>query len=364
MNTTEKPVQYSSPKKVVITVLIALVLGLLANIVITFFVGFESFAGALLKIRPEHVIVPFLLYILIYVIDSFRLKLVLSQFHVKVKFSDAFVNSLLGYFFAYLTPMATGGQPFQIYHLKRIGVCSKISTNVIATRFVEYLGSAILLTLIFIPSVIPVIGSTGADTGFIFIGFAVSVAASIGIFLLFIRPDWIGRLLLALEKSFIGRLITRLSKKTNWGEAAHSWSRDLKKSIAFLWREKFVIVLIDLFLCIAVLGIQVFSLTWILTNLLTIHINFLQIFVIILLLNLVVYYIPSPGAAGGLEGVFTMVFSYYTGVPELSFVAVVVWRFATYYMQIFFGLVVFFLIRRRGILTPHRREPLPDPDTK
>jgi uncharacterized membrane protein YbhN (UPF0104 family) len=68
----------------------------------------------------------------------------------------------------------------------------------------------------------------------------------------------------------------------------------------------------------------------------------------VLLLNLVVYYIPSPGASGGLEGVYTMVFTLYTGQPQLSFIAVTVWRFATYYLQIFFGLIVFLFMRRRG----------------
>ena len=94
-----------------------------------------------------------------------------------------------------------------------------------------------------------------------------------------------------------------------------------------------------------------FSLAWVLINILGVPLNFFQIFITVLLLNLVVHYIPTPGAAGGLEGIYTMVFSLYTGVPRLSFIAVLVWRIGTYYLQIVLGLGCFFLMRRRGVFS-------------
>jgi uncharacterized protein (TIRG00374 family) len=345
---TKKPAAYSSMKKIVRMIVIVIIIGLLVNVLLTFIFGFQSIGSALQKVSWEHILVPFGIYALIYLIDALRLKLVLRQFKEKIGLGGAYANSLMGYFFSYLTPMATGGQPFQIYHLKKTGIDAKTSTNVIMSRWVEYLFSAIIITLIFIPTILPLLASFNAQTTFLIIGFSVTVAASILVAILFIRPDWIGNLLKLLEKSFIGRFITKISKKKNWGEAAHAWSRDLRGNIAFLWKEKFYIIILDVILGILILGLQVFSLTWILITLMGVQLNFLSVFATVLLLNLVVYYIPSPGASGGLEGVYTMVFTLYTGQPQLSFIAVTVWRFATYYLQIFFGLIVFLFMRRRG----------------
>ncbi|MBN2351188.1 MAG: flippase-like domain-containing protein [Spirochaetales bacterium] len=338
----------SSLKKIGRMIVIVVIIGLLVNIALAFGFGFRNTSEALRRVSWEHVLVPFAIYILIYVVDSLRLAIVLRQFGRRVRFVDAFVNSLMGYFLSYLTPMATGGQPFQIYHLKRIGIDAKTSTNVIVSRWIEYLVSAVVLTLAFFPLVLPLLTVANAQTTFLIIGFSASVAASVVVVILFIRPDWIGRILKSLEHSPPGRLVTRLIKRENWGRAAHAWSRDLRANIAFLWKEKFYIVALDLVLGVLVLGLQVFSLTWILVMLLGAKLAFIQVFVTVLLLNLVVYYIPTPGASGGLEGVYTMVFSLYTGEPQLSFVSVTVWRFATYYLQIFFGLVVFLVMRRRG----------------
>ncbi len=332
-------------------VIIAVVIGLMVNIIISFLVDIGSLGEAFRRVRWEHIIVPFAVYPVIYLIDSLRLKLVLRQFGYRIGLGTGFINSLMGYFFSNLTPMATGGQPFQIYHLQKNGIDAKTSTNIVMSRFIEYAGSAIILTLIFIPSILPLLHQMDVQTTFLIIGFSVSFAACIIFIVLFFRPDWIGGFLVRIEHSFLGRFITRLSKKTGWAKAALAWSRDLKRNITFLWKEKFHIVLVDVLLCVLILGLQVFSLTWILVMFVGATVNYVQVFVTVLLLNLVVYYIPSPGASGGLEGVYTMVFSLITGQPQFAFIAVFLWRVATYYLQIFFGLGVFLVMRQQGMFS-------------
>ena len=351
LKSARKPISFSSIKKIMRMIVIVIVIGFLVNILISLFVDFDSLGETMGRIRIEHILVPCAVYLLIYLVDSLRLKLVLRQFSYRIGIFTAMANSLLGYFFSYLTPMATGGQPFQIYHLKKNGIDAKTSTNIMMSRFIEYIGSAVILTLIFIPSILPLLYQMNVDATLLVVGFVFSFIATIITVLLFIRPDWIGGFLVRIEHSFLGKFITRISKKTDWATSALAWSRGLKRNIAFLWKKRLPIVLIDIALCILILGLQVFSFTWVLVMFAGAEVNFLQIFVTVLLLNLVVYYIPSPGASGGLEGVFTLVFSAYTAQPQSAFVAVVVWRLATYYLQIFLGLGVFLLLRKRGMAT-------------
>ena len=341
-----------SPQKIILAVILVLLLSMLVNAIIAFLLDFDLLQSAFKQIRPVHIIIPFLIYTAIYLIDALRLKLVLHQFGYKIKLLDAGINGLLGYFFAYLTPMATGGQPFQIYHLKNLGVDGKTSTNIIASRFVEYLGSSLLISLLFIGPIIPFLKASGADTSFILVGFITSTLFSIILIILFIRPDWIGNILARIENSPFGSLVTRLTKQEAWGQRARQWALDLKESIYFLWKERLGIVCLDVLLCILILGLQVFSLVWLLLMFGCVNLNFFQVFVVILLLNLVIYYIPTPGASGGIESIYTLVLGYLTSNLQLSFLAIVIWRFATYYLQIAFGMIVFFILRRRGLFRP------------
>ncbi|RPJ07230.1 MAG: UPF0104 family protein, partial [Spirochaetaceae bacterium] len=157
----------SNTGKIIRAVIIVIFIGIAANIIFTFFLDFNSLLTELSRVSWNHIVVPFLLYLGIYCIDSLRLKIVLHQFSLKIKFTDAFTNSVFGYLFAYLTPMATGGQPFQIYHLKSTGIDSKISANIIMSRFIIYLGSALILTLAFIPRIIVIIGELGPQSAFL-----------------------------------------------------------------------------------------------------------------------------------------------------------------------------------------------------
>jgi glycosyltransferase 2 family protein len=345
-----KSSSFSSTKKIVRMILIVIIIGLLANIFISFLVGFNTLGRELSRLRWEHVVVPFAIFIAIYFIDSLRLKMVLRQFNYRIGIGAAFVNSLMGYFFSNLTPMATGGQPFQIYHLKKCGIDAKTSTNIIMTRFIEYMGSAIILVLLFIPLLLPLLNRMNAQTTFLIIGFSVSLAASVIIAFLFIRPDWVGAFLVRIEHSFLGRFISRVSKKKDWAKTAHAWSHDLKRNIAFLWKEKFHIILVDVILCVIILGLQMFSLAWVLVTFVGVQLDFLKVFATLLLLNLVVYYIPTPGASGGIEGAYTAAFALFFDWPSQPvFVAVAVWRIATYYLHIFFGMGVFMVMRKQGL---------------
>lgn len=336
--------------KIIRAIIIVTVIGFMVSIGIAFFVDFEKIIQSLLSVSWDHLAVPFFIYIGIYIIDSIRLKLVLWQFQCKIRFKEAFTNSMLGYFFAYLTPMATGGQPFQIYHLKSLGYDAKISTNIIMSRFIVYLGSALLLTLAFIPRIIELTSSFGAKSAFLFGGLTVTAVSTILIVIMFIRPDAIGHFLAKIENSFLGRFISRVSKRHNWGEAAKKWSIELRENILFLWKEKFYIIIIDVILCNIILAGQVYALVYVFMAITGVQLFFFDVFITVMLLNLVVYYIPSPGASGGIEGVYSMVFTQFSGKADLSVISIIIWRFATYYMQIFLGF--FFFLRLRNKITP------------
>lgn len=328
-------------KKTLSMIGLVFIIGLVINIIFSLFVKNNILLTAIQKVSWYHLLIPFLCYGGLYLVDTIRLMLVLSQFKYKVSFKDMFVNSVLGYFFSYLTPMATGGQPFQIYHLKTCGVDSKTATNISLSRLVEFAFTSLAIVLIGVKWLIDIAQTASIGAPIIYLGFSISLALGIGMLLLLIKPDTVGKIALKLEKKKIGALVKKITKKQDWSALVHNWSQEFKENIRFLWSEKLPVMILDILLGLGNLILQVLSLYALFIFFLGINVNFFQILLTFLLLNLVVYYIPTPGASGTIEGVYSMVFLGLTGKPDLTFVSIIVWRFSTYYMHIFFGLFFF-----------------------
>jgi uncharacterized membrane protein YbhN (UPF0104 family) len=72
-------------------------------------------------------------------------------------------------------------------------------------------------------------------------------------------------------------------------------------------------------------------------------ISYWKIFGGMALLNMVVFYIPTPGASGSTEGAYHIFLSSLTGNSKVALTAVFGWRFSSYYMQIIFGGLLLFI---------------------
>jgi uncharacterized protein (TIRG00374 family) len=331
----------SSIKKTLSMILLVIVIGVGINILISFFLDAESRLDALRRVKPWHFTVPFLCYILICLIDSVRLILVLSQYHIRISFLQAFYNSVLGYFFSNLTPMATGGQPFQIYHLTQNNCDSHTAVNVMLSHFVEYMAMAIAISIFSIKRVLPIVQSSGLATKILYLGLGISVFFALFFTGLLARPQMVIHLAEFLEHRVLGKKIGNFFKRHNWVEFVKRWVGQLTENIRFLWAERPYIMAVDTLLGFLNLLIQSYSLYYVIDSICKTHVSYIEITTISVILNLIVYYIPTPGASGSIEGIYAMVFAAATGMPALTAVAVMVWRISSYYLHLVFELIVF-----------------------
>jgi len=336
------------------SLLAALIIGLGVNIGFALFMDFTDIRNSLGKVDFWVLFVPFACYFLIYLIDSARIGLVLRQFGVRIGFREAFYNSVATNLFSNLTPFASGGQPYQIYHLVSLGIDTRKATNIVLSRYVEFMFTALVIFLLGIPTALRLAGTMSVGKEPFFVGFAVTLIVSIFFILALVRPDLIGRLLLRVRHGFLGGALGKISGNRDWAEEFHRWSMMLKEETAFLWTEKLPVMMADVTLGLINLVLQAASLTYVLIRLTPLSGSAADILVAFVIINLVVYYVPTPGASGSVEGAYIWVFSGMTGVPGMTAVAVLVWRVATYYFHILFGLVVFIL--RTSLRTTVRRK--------
>jgi len=288
------------------------------------------------RIKIYDIIIAYLIYSLSYFVDSLRFKVVIKPFNTKVKFINLFYNNVIGYLLSAITPFAAGGQPFQIYHLHKSGLSSEASTNIIASRFLEMMFLNLGITIFSYKIVVNSVKGSVFSSKMINLGLIVSVVVSVFFLILFIKTQWIAKFIKFIESK---NKISKLGKKLE------GWTNQFNDSIKFLWSEKVIYMIADIFLGLVTLMIQSYSLYYMLSSYVVcdpVPFFFWKVFGGMTLLNMVVYYIPTPGASGSVEASYHILFTSFTGDSKGVLLAIFGWRFATYYLQIIFDAVFVF----------------------
>ena len=336
----------SSTRRILRFVLIAVIIGVGVNILLSLLADRGQYFASIRKVRVVYFVVPLLLFIASHVVDALRLMMVLSQFKIRVNFLQAFYNSAVGIFFLNVTPMSSGGQPFQIYHLNAIGVPLETSTNVIASRFVEQAITSTIIALLSLTQISWIASSLGVGSRLIYIAMAVTLVMTVGVIVLLLRPHLLGRFAVVLEKTFAGRLIARLSGRHNWARSLHRWSHRLRADVRLLWSKKTPVMLADTLMGVVNIVLHAYSLQYVLEGVAGKTLSVGIVIITYVILWQIVFYVPTPGASGGVEGAFIMVYAGLTGALGPTVVAIFVWRFATYYLLILFDGLTYALLGR------------------
>jgi uncharacterized protein (TIRG00374 family) len=122
------------------------------------------------------------------------------------------------------------------------------------------------------------------------------------------------------------------------------WLENLKVSIHSLWIQKAKIVALDFILGGVVTFLHSLALYVALVGVTGIKFSVFEVFILFIIMNFVVYYVPTPGSTGGVEAFYGIVLSGF--IPKkFTSPVVLVWRFSTYYLQIAFEILVLFFIR-------------------
>jgi hypothetical protein len=332
-----------SRKKVIKMIFLAVLVGLLFNAAFTLFIDRDRVFETFSRVHWLDFIVPFACLFGIYIVDALRYKICFSQYKTRIGFLDGVYNNMIGYFFNNITPMAAGGQPFQIYHLTKIGADAKAATNIVVSRYLEFVFTSLILLMLSITRVFAIGRSTGIGAFVVYVGMGTTLGMTLIVLFMLIRPQTLGHFAIWIEKRWLGKLVGRLMKNPQWAEKVYNWSMGLRETVRFLWKEKLHVMLVDIALNAVSMSLMIFSLYYVVASLS--HgfgfISFYDMALIYLLVNFVVYYMPTPGAAGSVEGMYMLVLGGFFGNAGLALSSTIVWRVATYYLHVFLGAAVY-----------------------
>ncbi len=283
---------------------------------------------SLLNVDMSIYAVSFAIFTSSYILEALRMKIVLAGGGYHIKFKDSVLNNILGYTFSYLTPFAMGGQPFQVYHLRKLGVDSGYATGVMAVRILENSLGATVIAIVVLNTDMAWIVKRGQ---IVFLGILLSFSVSFALISSMIRPKTV----LPIVK-----LGAKLFRREKWVRDFVEWIERFKTGVEIMWKKKIKLMILDIFMWFVALSLQLYSLHYVIIRLIHQHINFWKIFGIINAVNALAYFVPTPGSSGGIETTYQIVLTGLTGKPDEMLLAVTIWRIVAYYSQIVIGLIL------------------------
>lgn len=251
--------------------------------------------------------------------------------------THCFLYSFVGFFFSAITPSATGGQPAQLYFMKKDKLSISVSTLILMVVTITYKA-----VLVFIGLVVMILRPRGIMEflapvmGWCYLGVALNVFCVAFMLILVFHPTLAENILTGLL-SLIGRLF-HLKKQEEWRKRIHV-SMDSYRGVAdYLRKNKMVIT--NVFLITFVQRSMWFFITYL------VYLSFsmkgidpLTITTLQGMISVSVDMLPLPGGMGISENLFLQIFKPICG-KEYVLPVMIVSRGISYYTQLLISAVM------------------------
>lgn len=254
---------------------------------------------------------------------------------------------IMTFFFNAVTPFATGGQPFQIYTLKKSGLDISEGTNVIMQESILHQCSMLVLSIIAL--ILNGFFHFCEMDSFLILLFILGFLANTFVLVLLFILAYAKKVDHFMVRGAI-RLLAKLKIIKNKDKTAQKWQESIEK---FHTGSKMLLQNKIRFL--KLIGINMMGLIALYIVPLTILFSLgnytafsgLTAIVLTIFISLISSFVPLPGGTGGQEYLFVLLFGTYITNPLLNSV-MLLWRFITYYVPMIIGGVLFNLRKKEG----------------
>lgn len=282
-----------------------------------------------------------LLYFIAILLETLKISLMIRSKTKKMNLKIALKTTILGKYYDNITPLGSGGQPFQIYQLKKSGLTGGQAGSIpIVSFFLSRLGFTILCLLAFI--IAPAKNIDNTIRIMAYIGCAITFFVPFLIILLSLFPHFMAKVCnsfvsLLSKMHFIKNKEEAKSKITSTLE---SYSDSIKE-----YRNNKITLVVCFFLSIA-FHITICSIPYFIVKAsigygeLPVHdVSYIQCLSLGLYAYASVTYIPTPGTAGAAEFSFSKIFEQFLRGGFLVY-GMLYWRVITFYLVIIVGLII------------------------
>lgn len=332
LNTGKKKRNQALQRVLVVVLSIAVLVGF-----VLFDKDVQRLDNVLAAMSPWWLIGALLCVLLYFLGDTTMYLIACRDMGARQPFFEGLITTMIGFFYSALTPLASGGQPFQVIQMRARGINVGTATSVLMVKFMAWhIAMSIVGALGFIFCGQMLLNESSTMFVMFIVGYLLHALCAAAGFLLMLRPALVQRAGNAVV-GFLGRLLFR-RKPERTGRIQKAWDgfvSDYKQAVAFAVRHRMgmlCIVLTALAEVLAYLGT-----TWFVYRGLGLDgVGFWTMTLMQAALSISVAFVPLPGASIATEGGFYAVFTRFFG--EARLVGMLIWRALTYYLAILLGL--------------------------
>lgn len=296
---------------------------------------FYNITKQIMNINVWLLILAFLMVISYWLLRSKAVSIFTKKFSPKTTYLSSLQMMIRTQFFNAVTPFATGGQPYQVYHLIKDGISATTSTSVIIQNFIVYQIAMVLLGCVAVlwNQFFGIFARNSILRQLVTLGFIINTAVIIILFVVAFSTKMNKKLVhLGITILTKLKLVKDKDKKLKeWDEYINNFHSSAE---ILLENKKHFILTI---LCNLIALCCLYSIPYILLCATGDFTSFDLITAIMTsaYVMLIGSFVPIPGGSGGLEYGFLSFYGTFISGPKLTAI-MLLWRFVTYY----FGMIV------------------------
>lgn len=302
--------------------------------------NFNESIKLLMTSKLSWIFVSLIVFFIYVVLESLVTKILVNQYKKDYTLKKCIHLTLMTKFFNGITPFATGGQPLQVYELKKEGVKITDGTVIMVEHFVIFQTSVVILAFlaIIINTIFGIVQCEPFLNSLAILGFGVNILLLLVVYFISISPN-ISKKILKSIVSFLYKIKIIKNKNASLEKCDKACDEyyqgytHLSQNKKLVWR----LILIEIISLVVWFTTPVFifkSLGYMG------NVSVLICIMISIYIFFVGSYIPIPGGSGGMEYAFVGYFTFYITSSYLT-LALILWRFVNYYLPMIVGGIIF-----------------------
>lgn len=320
-------------KKIFNYVLLALITALVLFLALKD--NFNETIHKLVTMKLSYLFLAFLMLFLFWLCKVLSMHLLIIKEHKDFKLFKTTLLIMRTQFVNAITPFSTGGQPYQVYYLKKNNIDIGSSTSIIVQNFIVYQIALVFLGIVALFSnyIFGFFPKNHLLTRLIILGFTINTLVIIVLFVVSFAKK-INKKIIKLGITVLTKLrIVKNKEKTlkKWD----NYINDFHNNATVLLKHKklfFSTIFYNLCALVFLYSIPIFIL-YAMGDMNSM--NVYEAIIASAYVMLIGSFVPIPGGTGGLEYGFVKFYGFFIHGSILS-ATMLIWRFITYY----FGLIV------------------------
>lgn len=317
---------------------------------------FETIIADLDKANKLWIAVGLLLTFLFIAGESVIIKYMLGLFKVRIPLLRCIKYSFVGFFYSYITPSSSGGQPAQMYYMKKDGIKLGHSTLIMLIIAIAYKAVLVIGGVVFLLFEHDfIVRNVGDKMWLLILGFILNIVYISGLVLLFFNP--LGARKIAIKGvNFLCKIkVLKRKRYDNYIARIERLKETYMEGAAYV--KTHIRAVVNIFIMTFIQRGFLFAVTWVIYKSYGLSgVSLIEIITLQTMLAIAVEMLPLPGAAGITEACFIVMFAGIFG-DELLKSGMLLSRGLTFYAVLIAGAVITFIAHFIAMREPSLAAP-------